>query len=195
MQRSSQLDLPGMELLSIGCVFSTAHVAGAPFQSALEPLLIASKVDVMMTGHEHGYERIHPTINGTVVSHPEAVPVPQQPQGSAGSPRASVAQVYRTPGAPLGLMVGSAGGLQEDHWVTPQPPWSAFRAYRYTQYTPHSTLLQLSIHGCQCRFLRHCLCCGFRRHGNSCEALGWIRNHIFSPHHKLIPGVLLTECC
>ena len=33
---------------------NTAHIAGAPFQSAIEPLLLQAKVDVMMTGHEHG---------------------------------------------------------------------------------------------------------------------------------------------
>ena len=92
----------------------SAHVAGAPFQSAIEPLLLNARVDVMMTGHEHGYERIHPTKNGSVVSRPVAAPSGAQ-------------QLYRDPTAPLGVMLGSAGGLQEDHWVNPAPPWSAFR--------------------------------------------------------------------
>ena len=100
-----------------------AHVAGAPFQTALEPLLIAAKVDVMMTGHEHGYERTHPARNGSVVSHPEVAPK-QQARGAGGG---AVEHVYRRPSAPLGVMVGSAGGLQEDRWVTPRPAWSAFR--------------------------------------------------------------------
>ena len=99
----------------------TAHVAGAPFQSAIEPLLLQAGVDVMMTGHEHGYERIHPTSNGTVTTRPTAVPTPRPGHGS------NLTHVYHKPSAPLGVMVGSAGGLQEDHWVNPQPVWSAFR--------------------------------------------------------------------
>lgn len=94
----------------------TAHVSGAPFQSAVEPLLLEAQVDVMITGHEHGYERIHPTRNGTVVSWPRLV--------SNGS---NPVDVYQNPKAPLGVMVGSAGGLQEDHWIVPRPQWSAFR--------------------------------------------------------------------
>ena len=103
----------------------TAHISGAPFQSAVEPLLLEANVDVMMTGHEHGYERIHPTRNGTVVSLPttELRPISTGIERSA----AQAVHVYRKPQAPLGVMVGSAGGLQEDHWVVPRPKWSAFR--------------------------------------------------------------------
>jgi hypothetical protein len=103
----------------------SAHVAGAPFQSAIEPLLLEANVDVMMTGHEHGYERIHPTRNGTVVSLPVAVE--RSIENRSDLSAAQVVHVYHKPPAPLGVMVGSAGGLQEDHWVVPSPPWSAFR--------------------------------------------------------------------
>ena len=92
------------------------QVAGAPFQSAVEPILLQAQVDVMMTGHEHGYERIHPAANGSVVSRP-----------SPGGNSTTATHVYRKPAAPLGLMAGSAGGLQSDSWVNPQPDWSAFR--------------------------------------------------------------------
>ena len=103
----------------------TAHVRGAPFQSAVEPLLLEAKVDVMMTGHEHGYERIHPTRNGSVVSLPT-----EELRAINNGNKLSATQtvhVYQKPQAPLGVMVGSTGGLQEDHWVLPRPPWSAFR--------------------------------------------------------------------
>ena len=64
--------------------------------AAFEPLLLQHHVDLTLTGHEHAYERVHPVRNGSVASTPG-------PDG-----------VYRDPTAPVHLMIGSAGALQEE---------------------------------------------------------------------------------
>eukprot|EP00038_Savillea_parva_P028381 m.64710 g.64710 ORF g.64710 m.64710 type:complete len:590 (+) comp8242_c0_seq1:66-1835(+) len=84
-----------------------AHCPGAPMLTAIEPLLLAYGVDVTLTGHQHAYERVHPTVNGSVVSFPS-------PDG-----------VYQAPTAPLHLMIGSSGAMQEEEWIKPAPVWSA----------------------------------------------------------------------
>lgn len=40
------------------------HRPGAPFQSSIEPLMLEAKVDLLVTGHMHCLERIHPVVNG-----------------------------------------------------------------------------------------------------------------------------------
>ena len=49
-----------------------AHSPGCELQVELEALLLAAKVDLVLTGHQHGYERIHPVRNGTVTDLPAA---------------------------------------------------------------------------------------------------------------------------
>lgn len=41
------------------------HRPGAPFQSSIEPLMLEYQVDLLITGHQHCLERIHPVHNGT----------------------------------------------------------------------------------------------------------------------------------
>lgn len=45
-----------------------AHAPGAPLLKAFESMMVKHGVDLTLTGHEHAYERVHPNINGTVVS-------------------------------------------------------------------------------------------------------------------------------
>lgn len=98
----------------------TAHSPGCPLQVNLEPLLAQFKVDVVITGHMHVYERTHPVVNGTVTNLPSgSIPTP------SGGP---AADVYTNPSAPIHLTVGSAGAMQADSWVSPIPAWSAARA-------------------------------------------------------------------
>ena len=69
--------------------------------------------------HEHCYERIHPNINGSVVSFP-------------------VDGKYIRPSAPAHVVVGSAGAVQAEKFATPSPPWSAARfANGVDQSAPH----------------------------------------------------------
>ena len=69
------------------------------------------RVDLVLAGHMHAYERVHPVHNGTVVAMP------------AG--RVDGCDVYRHPPAPPHITVGSAGAAQDEKWVAPAPAWSA----------------------------------------------------------------------
>ena len=60
----------------------------------LEDLFVANKVDVSFYGHIHSYNRMFPVKdNGTTVERPPA----------------SESKVYRSPGAPVHMMVGMSG--------------------------------------------------------------------------------------
>jgi hypothetical protein len=85
---------------------------GSQRQRELEPLLLAHAVDLVVTGHLHGYERVHPNVAGNVTDLPTRV---------AGE------DVYTRPAAPVHLMVGHGGAVQDFSWVTPPPAWSAAR--------------------------------------------------------------------
>lgn len=87
-----------------------AHQPGAPFQAAVEPLILEFNVDLLISGHMHCIERVHPSKNGTVVTLPDSN------------------NIYTDPTAPVQLVIGSAGAMQEELFETPQPEWSAFRA-------------------------------------------------------------------
>lgn len=43
------------------------HATTSPEQMAFEPLLVQHGVDLVLVGHEHCYERIHPVVNGPSV--------------------------------------------------------------------------------------------------------------------------------
>ena len=85
------------------------HLPGSRMIRALEPLLLDAKVDLILTGHQHGYERIHPNVNGTVTD------------------RTDVDNAYIRPRGPVHLLVGSAGAMQNERWLSPKPSWSAKR--------------------------------------------------------------------
>jgi hypothetical protein len=87
-----------------------AHRPGSNITVAIEPLLLEFKVDLVIDGHVHAYERVHPVNNGTVVT---------WPQGADN--------VYTDPAAPLHITQGTGGAFQEANWVQPQPVWSANR--------------------------------------------------------------------
>ena len=91
------------------------HIPGSHMVAVLEPLLLNARVDLTLTGHQHGYERIHPNVNGTVTE------------------RTNAQSEYVSPNGPVHLMVGSAGAFQNEKWFEPQPAWSAKRF----SYGPH----------------------------------------------------------
>jgi hypothetical protein len=117
----------------------SSNSPGAYETGILEPLLLRFGVDLAVNGHMHLIEFVHPNVNGTVVSWPTTVP------GTV----AATASVYTNPTAPLYLVVGASGALQEETLVTPAPEWSAFRAantldsYGYTWLSTNATHLQL----------------------------------------------------
>ena len=78
-------------------------------------------MDVVITGHEHLYERMNAVANGTVVA-----------------PAAGVNNTYAAPGAPVYAVQGTAGAFVGGDWMQPQPAWSAFRnsaTYGYGRVT------------------------------------------------------------
>jgi len=83
-----------------------SHCPGAPLPAIIEPLFLQYKVDLYVAGHQHVYERIHPNINGTVVS---------------------TGNFYTNPKAPAYIVQATAGVFMDDSWIDPQPSWSASR--------------------------------------------------------------------
>jgi len=83
------------------------HIVGAPIQTIIEPLMVKYSVDLYICGHAHCYERMFPTINGTVISH--------------GSDK----KTFVNPGAPIHIVQGTGGIFSQKKWVQPAPLWSA----------------------------------------------------------------------
>jgi hypothetical protein len=84
------------------------HVPGNARLAAWEPLFRKHGVDLVIQGHQHLYERIHPNLNGTVVA---------LPQGPGNT--------YTNPGAPLYIVAATSGAVIQGSWQSPLPPWSA----------------------------------------------------------------------
>jgi len=112
---------------SIPWVVVTLHkplycsMEGTPggYADKLEAILNGNSVDLVLTGHMHGYERIHPVQQGTVLVQPGSLPI-----GEGGVN----VDVYSPEGkGPVQLMQGNAGGMQGETFIHPQPAWSAFR--------------------------------------------------------------------
>eukprot|EP00602_Paraphysomonas_sp_CaronLab_P010383 CAMPEP_0185024586 /NCGR_PEP_ID=MMETSP1103-20130426/7716_1 /TAXON_ID=36769 /ORGANISM="Paraphysomonas bandaiensis, Strain Caron Lab Isolate" /LENGTH=561 /DNA_ID=CAMNT_0027557601 /DNA_START=46 /DNA_END=1728 /DNA_ORIENTATION=+ len=94
-----------------------SHSPGGKYQQALEPLMLKYDVDLVLQGHLHAYERVHPVNNGEVTSHPTTYP-----EGSEG------VDMYRsTNKGPVYVVQGNTGAMQVERWVHPQPRWSAKR--------------------------------------------------------------------
>jgi hypothetical protein len=96
------------------CSSTSAAGDDAKFQAALESLFLTYHVDVVITGHVHCYERVHPVQNGDEVT--------QYPAKNEDG-----VDVYTNPSSPLYLVIGSAGAFQAEKWTSPQPDWSAVR--------------------------------------------------------------------
>jgi hypothetical protein len=83
-----------------------SHYMAATLRRRMEPLFVKAKVDLVLWGHEHAYERIHPAINGTVVG-----------------------RTTDNPAAPINLVLGmgGAGNSYMSGWREPPPEWVAHR--------------------------------------------------------------------
>ena len=95
------------------------HKPGCSIQVHLEPLMLRHKVDLVFTGHQHAYERVHPNIAGNVTSMPTPLAGLVDPFGANTA--------YVRPGAPVYLLGGNGGAVQDFSWVDPAPSWSAVR--------------------------------------------------------------------
>lgn len=94
-----------------------AHHQGGLLQVDLEALFIEHGVNLVISGHIHSRERVHPVNNGTVTNFPTNISTPRGPS-----------QLYKNPAAPAHICAATGGALQEDSWVEPKPQWSAVRA-------------------------------------------------------------------
>lgn len=126
-----------------------SHIPGCPILQKLEPLINKYKVDIVLTGHCHSYERSWPVNNGTAFKDtlPSACPddlehntPPQQRDELAEATRQFWADVEpRLPlpvfdrdaaqTGPVYVVQGTAGVLQIHGFVDPQPDWSASRVF------------------------------------------------------------------
>lgn len=77
--------------------------------TGLEQLFHRHVVDVVITAHEHSYERLFPMFDYQVYN------------GSLAAP-------YTNPGAPVHLISGAAGNKEgRENFTVEKPAWSAFR--------------------------------------------------------------------
>ena len=84
------------------------------FRELLEPLMIEMDVDLLVAGHMHAYERIHPVKNYQVTVYPEA--------------NEDDTDMYYSKGhGPVYVVQGNTGAMQFENWNQPQPAWSAIR--------------------------------------------------------------------
>ena len=79
------------------------------FFAAWSPLLEQYSVDLVVNGHQHMYERSQALRGQTIAS------------------KCDENGVYTNPGAPIYLVIGTAGAEQVETLVEPQPEWSAHR--------------------------------------------------------------------
>lgn len=70
-----------------------------------EETLVAGKADLVLSAHEHGWERTYPLVNGSVVT-----------------------QSYAAPGAPFYVVSGAAGNREGNEKPTGAAAWSAFQS-------------------------------------------------------------------
>ena len=86
------------------------HSPGSSLSRDWEPLFLG-RVDLVLSGHIHSFDRTHPVHNGTVIG-----PVPP-----------ANASIYVDAAAPLYVCAGTSGALPENVFVEPPPAWSAVR--------------------------------------------------------------------
>lgn len=90
------------------------------FILAWEPLLLKYKVDVVVVGHQHMYERTGALVNGTIVT-------------------PCINGTYTNPGGPIYLVIGTSGADMDFTYVEPQPAWSLVRLSEYSYLTMLAT--------------------------------------------------------
>lgn len=102
-----------------------SHLPGSGEQRTWEKIFLG-RVDLMISGHCHIYERIHPNINGTVTD---------------------TGNVYRNPKGLPHVVQGTGGAFYWDSFVTPTPEWSAARcAEHHCRYGYGNALFHNATH-------------------------------------------------
>jgi hypothetical protein len=142
-----------------------AHIPGCSIQVHLEPLMLRHKVDLVFTGHQHAYERVHPNIAGNVTSMPTPLAGLVDPFGANTA--------YVRPGAPVHILGGNGGAVQDFSWVDPAPSWSAVR---------------LSS-GCDSSGGRHCI----PEPRNLLTTYGYVHAEFFNRTHARLHTEMVTK--
>lgn len=100
------------------CDADAATLRSGPL--GLEGLFVRHRVDLLLNGHEHNYERNYAVLNGSLAT-----------GASSGAPggNASAPEVLVDPAAPVYIVTGCAGDVeQHEPFTRPQPAYSAFRS-------------------------------------------------------------------
>jgi len=91
---------------------------GNQFQQAVEPFVLKYDIDLVLQGHMHAYERIHPSVNGVVSVYPS----------HRRNEKGKLVDMYLADGhGPVYVVQGNTGAMQFETWVHPKPDWSAVR--------------------------------------------------------------------
>lgn len=127
------------------CSEDGSNAPGNQYQTAMEPLMLQYDVDLVLQGHMHAYERIHPVNNGEVTVQPSKIPAHEVSELDAikNRPRPSLGvDVYESQGkGPVYVVQGNTGAMQFERWENPQPDWSAIRfANGYIPPRDHASL-------------------------------------------------------
>lgn len=143
------------------------HQPGCPLLVALEGLINKYAVDLVLTGHEHMYERSWPVFNGTVVNNTVAGACSGERDHELGlinDKESFWSQVDETVPlqvfnrdaaevAPIYIVQATAGVFQFDKVVEPQPVWSNFRlvgTWGYVRTTHSHTRTSHAHHAYTC---------------------------------------------
>jgi len=91
---------------------------GSEYRDKLESIVLEYDVDLVVAGHLHGYERVHPVKAGEVT----VMPV------KGNTVETLRTDVYYSLGkGPIHILTGHSGGMQVERWDQPAPSWSAIR--------------------------------------------------------------------
>ncbi len=99
-------------------LYCSAEGTPGGYADKLEALVLKYDVDLVISGHLHGYERVHPVAAGAVTVWPVKGPTLETRHTD---------MYYAAGKGPVHIMQGHAGGMQFERWNHPQPSWSAIR--------------------------------------------------------------------
>lgn len=130
------------------------HRPGSPLMETIEPLAVQYGVHLVLTGHEHQYERSFPVINGTVVNNTNSNSPCAQSAAATHSDYDSnrALQQYDDVAAPTYIVQGTSGAFVLPQWESPVPVWSNIRLGGYGYGTMQFSTFSGS-NGAQCTSL------------------------------------------
>ena len=108
-------------------LYCSAEGTPGGYADLLEDLTYKYNVDILLVGHMHAYERIHPVYQGNVTCLPRNL-LNDNEINEYHCKNNNEKINDKTHGrGPVLVVQGNAGGMQAERWVHPQPLWSAKR--------------------------------------------------------------------